>query len=55
MHVLIHSSGLSHLQRLAGGRNESELYNKNIDEGLYEWTDLGTFGKVKRAAEDRKR
>ena len=55
--MLRDSSGLSHLQILDGRMKgkESGLSNKIWVKDICKWTGLGTYDKVKGAAEDRKR
>ena len=57
-HVLRGSSGLSHLQILEGRVEEKKKVGCPIRiwmKDICEWSLLGTYDKVKRAAEDRKR
>ena len=57
-HVLGGSSGLSHLQILEGKVEVKKKVGCSIRicmNDIDDWSLLGTYGKVKRAAEDRKR
>src|SRR5437867_11197819 len=57
-HVLRGSSGLSHLQILEGrveGKKKVGCPIRIWMKDMCEWSLLGTYDKVKRAAEDRKR
>src|SRR6266403_571209 len=57
-HVLRGSSGLSHLQILEGkleGKKKVGCPIRIWMNDICDWSLLGTYGKVKRAAEDRKR
>ena len=57
-HVLMGSSGLSHLQILEGKMDGKKKVGCPIRiwmNDICDWSLLGTYGKVKRAAEDRKR
>ena len=57
-HVLSGSSGLSHLQILEGKLEGTKKVGCPIRiwmNDICDWSLLGTYGKVKRAAEDRKR
>ena len=56
-HVLRDSSGLSHLQILEGRKEEKMKVGcpmKIRMKDVCKWTCLGTYEKVKRAAEDKK-
>src|SRR3989442_3191743 len=56
-HVLRGSSGLSHLQILEGymkGKRKVDESRRTWMKDIIEWTGLGDYGKVKRAAEERK-
>src|SRR3989442_5930092 len=56
-HVLRGSSGLSHLQILEGfvaGKRKVGTPRRTWMKDIIEWTGLGDYGKVKRAAEERK-
>ena len=57
-HVLRGSSGVSHLQILEGRLERKKKVGCPIRiwmNDICDWSLLGTYGKVKRAAEDRKR
>src|SRR5207247_3593960 len=57
-HVLRGLSGLSHLQILEGrveGKNKVDCPIRIWMKDICKWSDLVTYEKVKRAAEDRKR
>ena len=57
-HVLRGSSGLSHLQILEGrveGKKKVGCPIRIWMKDICEWSLLGSYDKVKRAAEDRKR
>src|SRR3989442_4935635 len=57
-HVLRGSSDLSHLQILEGrveGKKKVSCPIRIWMNDIWDWSLLGTYGKVKRAAEDRKR
>ena len=56
-HMLRGSSGLSHLQILEGfvaGKRKVGRPRRTWMKDIIEWTGLGDYGKVKRAAEERK-
>ena len=56
-HVLRGSSGLSHLQILEGYVEEKrkvDRLRRSWMKDITEWTGLGDYEKVKRAAEERK-
>ena len=57
-HVMRESSGFSHLQILEGhleGKQKVERPKRKWMDDITDWVGLETYGKVKRAAEERER